>query len=119
MWRLVSKLGISYVILIRSRLSRSRMRTFRITPLLSFTAWRTKYSPNYHLFPSRLAPFKHDGERSIWCVGIEDGIKTVGKVRVTDLECTIIENIKNFSRVDNLEYCCIAFPFHDNQCGRK
>ena len=53
---------------------------------------------------SRFLPFEYDGRIFKYGgVGVEKGIKTVGKVRVTDLERTVIDNIKDFSRIGGLE----------------
>ncbi len=53
---------------------------------------------------TRFRSFEYDGRIFQYGgIGIDKGIKTVGKVRVTDLERTIVDNIKDFSRIGGLE----------------
>lgn len=53
---------------------------------------------------SRFLPFEYDGKTYLYSgTGINIGIESVGKVRVSDLERTIVDNVKDFTRYGGLE----------------
>lgn len=49
-------------------------------------------------------PFEFDGKRFERVMSVtEEGIKEIGKIRVTDLERTVVDSIKDFSKIGGLE----------------
>lgn len=62
------------------------------------------FSDLYVFSSSKFNPFEFDGRRFLRIESkFADGVKTVGKVRVTDLERTIVDSIKDFTKIGGLE----------------
>lgn len=62
------------------------------------------FSDLYVSSSSKFNPFEFDGRRFLRIESkFSDGVKTVGKVRVTDLERTIVDSIKDFTKIGGLE----------------
>ncbi len=66
---------------------------------------------------SRFMPFEYDGRiYKYGGSGIDGGIITIGRVRVTDLERTIVDNIKSFSHnggFEELLHCLALITYID------
>ena len=66
---------------------------------------------------SKFASFEFDGRRFSRIESkFDDGVKTIGKVRVTDLERTIVDSIKEFAQIGGLEellHCLTMVTYAD------
>ena len=53
---------------------------------------------------SKFNDFEFDGKQYKRIVSkTNEGVKTIGKVRVTDIERTVVDSIKDFSKIGGLE----------------
>ncbi len=75
------------------------------------------FSDMYVSSTSKFNPFEFDGRRFLRIESkFSDGVKTVGKVRVTDLERTIVDSIKDFTKIGGLEEllrCLVMVTYAD------
>lgn len=78
---------------------------FRTIRHLKCTAWQIRYFPIFMFLPPQtLTRLSSTGDGFLRIESkLPDGVKTIGKVRVTDLERKIVDIIKDFTKIGGLE----------------